>query len=67
MTEAMTTTSGTEERPRCQMASKTDHPCWREATERVNPEWDAPELCTEHYRVIELGHEADELLIALRG
>jgi hypothetical protein len=65
MTEAMTTPSGTEERPRCRVGSQTDHRCWRNATEYVDLTWPEPDVCAEHYRAIELRSKVDELHYAL--
>ncbi len=65
MTETTTTTGAAgaeEDRPRCRWSSKADHPCWREATERVWHEDPEPFVCTEHYRLIQLGQKVEELL-----
>ena len=56
---------GAEERPRCPAGSKSGHPCWREATEQAFSEAPHYEVCAEHYRVIHLGRELDELLCDL--
>jgi hypothetical protein len=66
MTETMTTTSETENRPRCGARRATGEECWREATEQM---WElAPEpfsVCAEHKNAFELGQEVDEHLLAL--
>ncbi len=66
MTEAMTTTpAGAEERPRCQYGSRTDHPCWREATTAAYFDPDTPRYCPEHVEVMRLGSKVEELLCHL--
>lgn len=49
-----------EDLPRCQAGSKTDHPCWRPAVARAFDEDDAPTVCDEHARSIQLGLERDK-------
>lgn len=71
MTETTTRTEergerrGEGERPLCHFGSKSDRPCWREATERVWEEDAEPTVCAEHARYHRLGLEEDALHTAL--
>jgi hypothetical protein len=67
MTESTTTTTEVreQERPRCDFGSKSKHPCWREATQRMFAEHPEPQVCEEHFRAIELGRKVDSYLDAL--
>ena len=61
MTEMMAERTEAQERPRCQVGSKTDHPCWREGTKQM---WsDVPDylVCAEHHTAMQLGFKVDEL------
>ncbi len=52
--------------PVCHFGSKTDKPCTRPATERVNREPDeAPDLCIVHTMAIEVGGIIDDAVHAL--
>jgi hypothetical protein len=54
MTERIEIRVDLEETTLCRWGSKTDHPCWRPAVERVFSDDPEPNLCVEHAELFNL-------------